>query len=91
MTDVIRVPDGVTVSCPLLNSQQRYVVKGCLGCEYFKGTTLLTDAEEMPIKDPFTSRVIGKRKIHWHEKHLVLCGFPMQRRVADMTAFVEKE
>lgn len=88
--EAIRIPDGVTVSCPLKNSQQRYIKKGCVKCEYFKGTTLLTDAEEMPIKDPFTSQIVGKRPIHWHEKHLLLCGFPMQRRCSDMT-IVEEE
>ena len=86
----IHIPAGVTVACPVKNFQQRYLRTGCLSCEYFKGTKLLTDAEEMPVRNPFTSAVTGSRPIKWHEKNMIVCTFPMTRRCSDMSVAEEE-
>jgi len=84
----IELPETVTVSCPLKSFQQRYVKRGCLACEYHKGFAMLTDAEEMPVKDRVTGKEIGMRLIQWHEKYMVRCAYPMTRRCANI-AIVE--
>lgn len=88
MTDLAlienKTPETVTVACPLKGFQQRYVIKGCMNCEYYKGIAMLTDAIEMPINDPVTKMAKGMRPIHWHEKFMIRCACPTTRRCANM-------
>lgn len=84
----MEVPTSVTVSCPIKNFKQRYLHKGCMNCEYFKGITALTDAIEKEVKDPVTGIVLKMRPIEWHEKYMIRCSFPMTRRCSNM-AIVE--
>ena len=81
----IDIPTTVTTSCPIKQFKQRYIHKGCMKCEYFKGIAMLTDADEMDVKDRVTGDITGKRPIQWHEKYMVRCAFPMTRRCSDMS------
>jgi len=81
----MNIPDTVTVSCPIKEFRQRYVIKGCTNCEYFTGVSEMTNADELDLKDPITGQVVGKRPINWHEKYVIRCAFPMTRRCADMS------
>ena len=85
----MNIPETATVSCPEKSMQQRYIVKGCLNCDYYEGTALLTDAIEMDIKDRVTGEAKGKRPIQWHEKNMIKCAYPMTRRCQNM-AIVEE-
>ena len=86
---MIDIPTTVTVSCPMKQFKQRYLHKGCLECEYFKGIALLTEAEEIDVKDPISGEIKGKRPIQWQEKHVIRCAFPMTRRCSDMSVVDE--
>lgn len=85
----IEIPASVTVSCPDRRFQQRYLHKGCLQCEHFKGVTALTDAFEKEVKDQVTGIVLRMRPIEWHEKYMIRCSFAMTRRCSNM-AIVEE-
>lgn len=83
------IPDTATCACPLKRFQQRYLVKGCLNCEYFKGVSLMTEANEVEIKEPLTGIVKGLRKIEWHEKYMIRCAFPTSRRCNNISVVEE--
>ena len=83
------IPTTVTTSCPMKEFKQRYLIKGCLKCEYFKGVDILTKAEEVDTKDPVTGKVTGKRSLGWHEKNVIRCAFPMTRRCFDLSVVEE--
>ena len=85
MTSIIDIPETVTVSCPMKRFQQRYIVKGCLKCEHYKGIDTLTESIETDATDNVTKKVIGRRKLAWHERFVIRCAFPMTRRCANIT------
>jgi len=79
------IPATVTVSCPIKQFQQRYVKVGCMNCDFYAGIAMLTDATEMPIRERVTGKEIGLRPIHWHEKYMVRCAYPMTRRCTNIS------
>ena len=81
----LNAPQTVTTSCPAKEFRQRYIMVGCINCEHFKGTALLTSADEMDIKDHVTGKFKGKRPIQWQEKHVIRCAYPMTRRCSDIS------
>jgi len=84
------IPETVTVCCPLKAFKNRYLHKGCLKCEHFGGVRLLCDAEEIAIRDPASGDVIGKRKLGWHEKYMIVCACPTTRRCSNIEIIEEE-
>lgn len=91
MTNIItnKIPETVTVSCPLKQFQQRYIVKGCGSCEFFKDFAILTTALETEVKDSKTGIVTGTRALAWHERFMIVCAYPMTRRCANVEVIDE--
>ena len=84
MTDIIDIPLTVTASCPIKGFKQRYIHKGCLKCEYYKGIAILTESEAVYKKDEETGEQILVRLLEWHERFLIRCAWPTTRRCSNI-------
>lgn len=81
MLPIVDVPidERAVIPCPELGFKPRRASRACASCEQFHGIAMMTEAEEVDVKDR-AGNVIGKRPILWHEKYVIRCAYPIERR-----------